>query len=211
MPKEWILNSAMNRFQLNFKRNVGLTSEAIRQRAPKNLAEWEAYYFAKVRSREHLENLGKKLYVKITEVIQQEVEDVSEEDCINYLRQLVINRTFDGYMTEIKTVYGQLEQFLNVKIEPAPDQWDRIYNIDFYIPISDRFIGIQIKPVSSGIQLPEIFKEKEIQANAHRLFSSKFGGKVFYVYSSKTGDKKIIKNPEVIGEIQAEIDRLNNA
>jgi len=25
MAKEWILNSAMNRFQLNFKRNVGPT------------------------------------------------------------------------------------------------------------------------------------------------------------------------------------------
>lgn len=31
MAKEWILNSAMNRFQLNFKRNVGPTSESIRQ------------------------------------------------------------------------------------------------------------------------------------------------------------------------------------
>ncbi len=30
MAKEWILNSAMNRFQLNFKRNVGATSESIR-------------------------------------------------------------------------------------------------------------------------------------------------------------------------------------
>ncbi|NTW84443.1 MAG: hypothetical protein HGB36_13990 [Chlorobiaceae bacterium] len=33
MAKEWILNSAMNRamnrFQLNFKRNVGPTSESI--------------------------------------------------------------------------------------------------------------------------------------------------------------------------------------
>lgn len=27
MAKEWILNSAMNRFQLNFKRNVGTVSE----------------------------------------------------------------------------------------------------------------------------------------------------------------------------------------
>jgi len=30
MAKEWILNSATNRFQLNFKRNVGPTSENIR-------------------------------------------------------------------------------------------------------------------------------------------------------------------------------------
>ncbi len=29
MAKEWILNSAMNRYQLNFKRNVGAVSESI--------------------------------------------------------------------------------------------------------------------------------------------------------------------------------------
>ncbi|HPL64709.1 MAG TPA: MjaI family restriction endonuclease [Syntrophales bacterium] len=39
MAKEWILNSAMNRFQLNFKRNVGPTSESIRMCAPKTLNE----------------------------------------------------------------------------------------------------------------------------------------------------------------------------
>jgi hypothetical protein len=26
-------------------------------------------------------------------------------------------------MTEIQTIYGQLEKILNVKIEPAPDEW----------------------------------------------------------------------------------------
>ena len=44
MAKEWILNSAMNRFQLNFKRNVGATSESIRKCAPKTLEEWREYY-----------------------------------------------------------------------------------------------------------------------------------------------------------------------
>lgn len=41
MPKEWILNSATNRFQLNFKRNVGATSEEIRKCSPKSLEEWK--------------------------------------------------------------------------------------------------------------------------------------------------------------------------
>jgi hypothetical protein len=30
MAKEWILNSVMNRFQLNFKRNVGAVAYEIR-------------------------------------------------------------------------------------------------------------------------------------------------------------------------------------
>ncbi|HQI39392.1 MAG TPA: MjaI family restriction endonuclease [Spirochaetota bacterium] len=45
MAKEWILNSVMNRFQLNFKRNVVPTSESIRKCAPKTIDEWREYYF----------------------------------------------------------------------------------------------------------------------------------------------------------------------
>jgi len=73
MAKEWILNSAMNRFQLNFKRNVGPTSESIRKCTPKSIEERREYYFSNVRSKEHIENLGRKLYIKITEVIHAEV------------------------------------------------------------------------------------------------------------------------------------------
>lgn len=211
MAKEWILNSAMNRFQLNFKKNVGPTSESIRNCAPKTLEEWRHYYFSHVRPEEHIVELGKRLYVKITEVIQSEVAEVTEEDCIQYMKQLVIDRTFDGYMTEIQTVYGQLQHMLDVKIEPAPDEWDRLYNVDFFIKIGEKYIGLQIKPVSSGggaPQLPEIFKEKSIQAETHKGFSKKFGGEVFYVYSTKIGTKKEICNPEVIGEIKVEMKRL---
>jgi hypothetical protein len=208
MAKEWILNSVMNRFQLNFKRNVGPTSESIRQCAPKTIDEWRDYYFKNVCSKEHIEELGKKLYVKITEVIHAEVEEVSEQDCIYYMLQLVIDRTFDGYMAEIKTVYGQMEKELEVKIEPAPDEWDRLFNVDFFIRIKDRCIGIQIKPVNQGIQLSQIFKEKDLQAKSHERFTEKYGGKVFYVFSSKVGERKEIRNKEVIAEIKQEIERL---
>ncbi len=209
MPKEWILNSAMNRFQLNFKRNVGPTSESIRKCSPKTVAEWREYYFSKVKPKKHIIELGKKLYVKITEVIQSEVAEVTEQDCIDYMIQLVIDRTFDGYMTEIQTVYGQLEKILNVKIEPAPDKWDRLFNVDFFIKIGEKYIGLQIKPVSSGIQIPEIFKEHALQIITHEKFTAKYAGKVFYVFSVKQDGKKVIANPEIIKEIKEEMDRLN--
>ena len=208
MAKEWILNSAMNRFQLNFKRNVGPTSESIRKCKPKTLEEWKKYYFSKLRSKEHIIDLGKKLYVKITEVISAEVEEITEEDCIDYMLRLVIDRTFDGYITEIKTVYGQLESELGQKIKPAPDEWDRLYNVDFYIKIKDKYIGLQIKPVNQGIQLSQIFKEKGLQEKTHEKFEKEFGGKVFYIFSSTINGKKVIMNPEVIEEIKAEINRL---
>jgi len=209
MAKEWILNSAMNRFQLNFKRNVGATSEAIRQCSPKTVEEWREYYFSTVRPREHIEDLGRKLYTKVTEVIQAEIEDITERDCIEYMVALVIDKTFDGYMTEVSTIYGQLEKILGIKIEPAPDEWDRLFNVDFFILINGKYIGLQVKPVNDGIQLPEIFKEKEIQAKSHERFTAKYGGKVFYVYSAKRDGKKEIVNVDVIGEIQDEIKRLS--
>ena len=204
MAKEWILNSAMNRFQLNFKRNVGATSESIRQCEPKTLGE----YFKNVRSKDHIIDLGKKLYIKITEVISAEVEEITEQDCIDYMLQLVIDRTFDGYWTEIKTIYGQLEQNLGYKIEPAPDKWDRLYNVDFFIKVNEKYIGLQIKPVNQGIQLSQIFKEKGLQQKTHEEFQKEFGGKVFYIFSSKVNGKKVIMNTEIIEEIRVEINRL---
>lgn len=110
--------------------------------------------------------------------------------------QLVIDRTFDGYMTEIKTIYGQLEKELQVKIEPAPDEWDRLFNVDFFIRVKDNYIGIQIKPVNQAIQLSQIFKEKELQLKTHEKFTKQYGGKVFYIFSSSVGERKEIRNKE---------------
>ena len=208
MAKEWILNSATNRFQLNFKRNVGATSEAIRKCAPKSLDEWRKYYYENVRSEEHIAELGRKLYVKISEVLVAEIEGITEDDCISFLKQLVIDRTYDGYVREIKTIYGQLQEMLNEKIEPAPDEWDRNFNVDFFIKINGKYIGLQIKPVSNVASIPEIYKEKGIQHNSHEKFRKKYGGKVFYLFSSKDGNKKVIVNPEVVDEIKEEIARL---
>ena len=137
---------------------------------------------------------------------------VTEEDCIAYMIQLVIDRTFDGYMTEIKTVYGQLERLLGVTIEPAPDEWDRLFNVDFFIRVGEKFVGLQIKPITFGggtVQLPEIFKEKFIQEKTHKVFTEKFGGKVFYIYSYKSGERKEIYNMDVIDEIKSELLRVS--
>ena len=53
-------------------------------------------------------------------------------------------------------------------------------------------------------------QEKEIQHNTHIKFQEKYGGKVFYIYSCKSNDKKIIVNIYVIDEIKEEIKRLQS-
>ena len=209
MPKEWILNSATNRFQLNFKRNVGATSEAIRKCSPSSLNEWRDYYFENVRTQEQIEELGKRLYSKITDVLLNEIAEITEEDCVDYIKNLVIYRTYSGYINEIKTIYELLQVELGVEILPAPDEWDRLFNVDFYIQINDKYLGLQVKPVSLAPNIHEIFKEKNIQLATHKSFTEKYGGKVFYLYSYKSGDKAIIANTEIVPEIKKEIERLS--
>jgi hypothetical protein len=160
MAKEWILNSATNRFQFNFKKNVGSVSEEIRKCEPKNIKEWENYYFKNVMPKEHLTELGKRLYVKITEVISSEIESITEDDCVDFIFNLVIKRTYDGYTTEKETIYGQLQELLEIKIEPAPDKWDRLFNVDFFIKINKKYIGLQIKPSFDITHISQIYKEK---------------------------------------------------
>jgi len=208
MPKEWVLNSANMRWGLNKKTQVGAVAEEIRKCSPRNIGDWENYYYKKVYPKSRLVELGKKLYVKISEVIRAEIDEISEEDCIDFVINLVINRTYDGYVSEKETIYGQLQDILGVKIEPAPDEWDRGYNVDFFIKIKERYIGLQIKPTGYAY-IPQIINERTQQKTTHDKFMKKYGGKVFYVFSVLDEEKKVIANPEVIEEIKEEIKRLS--
>jgi len=209
MAKEWILNGANMRWGLTRKNKVGPVAEHIRRCAPKSPQEWEQYYYANVYSREHLEQLGRILFIKITEICRAEIEDIAEQDCIDFIIDLVISRTFDGYKSEVQTIYGRLEEELGLKIQPAPDEWDRGYNVDFYIDIKGHYIGLQIKPAGYAY-ITQIINELEFQKNTHEKFAEEFGGKVFYIISITEGKNKIIYNPEIISEIQQEIRRLSN-
>ncbi|MCL4458146.1 MAG: MjaI family restriction endonuclease [Nitrospirae bacterium] len=204
MPKEWIINQANMRWGLNKKNRVGAVSEEIRRCAPKSVEEWKIYYFQNVYPEVHLESLGRTLYVKISEVCRAEIESVTEEDCIDFVKTLVISRTYDGYQSEIQTIYGQLQQALGVPVEPAPDEWDRGYNVDFFIKVKDKYIGLQIKPAGYAY-IPQIINEFEFQKRTHEKFTEKYGGKVFYIISIAQDKKKVIYNLEVIEEIRKEI------
>lgn len=217
--RETLLNYGLNRWGLNKAYSVGPTSELIRACSPNTFEEWEKFYFLNavqkkkngVRiTREYITGLGQTLYIKLTEVIQNELLSITEEECIDYAYNLILNRTYEGYVTEIETIYGQLEGILKIKINPAPDSWDRAYGVDFFIKIEDRFIGLQIKPIASGQSLNH-YQWIEMHSKSHERFEHDFGGKVFFVYSIKsTGKKKKIYNVEVIEEIKKEIQRLSN-
>jgi hypothetical protein len=55
----------------------------------------------------------------------------------------------------------------------------------------------------------DLQKEYKLQKDSHVEFKEKFGGNVFYIFSTKTDGKKEIVNKEVIDEIKKEIKRLS--
>lgn len=215
---ETLLNYAMNRWGLNKASSIGKTSELIRKCVPKDYQDWVDFYFEEAKqnkkdgckvSREYLIELGKTLYVKLSEVVSKELEEITLEECIDYVYNLVINRTFEGYQTEIKTVYGILEEGIGRPIKPAPDSWDRSFSVDFFIDVKPEVcIGIQIKPVT-GNTLND-YQWIDMHKQNHKKFTSRYHGKVFFVYSQTVGGKKVIVNSEVIAEIMNEISRLKS-
>jgi len=214
--RETLLNYGVSRWGLNKSQSVGPTSKLIRTRSPKTFDEWEKYYFENAFqnkkdgmkiTKEYITDLGRKLFIKLSEVVANELDSVVEDECIDYAYNLVLNRTYEGYRTEIRTVYGQLESILERKIEPAPDDWDRLYGVDFYIQINNHYIGLQIKSVT-GFPLDH-YQWEEMHAKSHSKFEAKFGGKVFFVYSKKKDKKPKIENIDVIDKIQTEIERLS--
>ena len=105
--KEFVLNYATNRWGLNKKTNVGSTSDSIRLCAPKSIQEWANYYYDNVRSYTHIDELGSKLYEKVRTILPEErrffpalLDSITEDDCIQFLHQLVINRQYEGYCKE---------------------------------------------------------------------------------------------------------------
>ncbi|RME11580.1 MAG: MjaI family restriction endonuclease [Aquificota bacterium] len=216
--KEWLLNIATNRWQLNRPKYVGKVAEEIRQCSPKKLEDWIEYYREKVRPnkyedmRKHipeltidhyLELLGLELCKRIHENIRKEIESITDEDCVSYIRELVFNRTFQGYIREKQTVYQRLEDMLGVKIEPAPDIWDRKYNIDFYIKCKNGIIGLQIKPITYQ-QTPQVHNWRSWLKASHERFKREVGGEVFVIFSVKKdkGVKYIYNEDELVESIR---------
>lgn len=91
-----MLNYGMNKWGLNKANRVGPTSELIRKCAPKTFEEWEEFYFANAMqkkhggqriTREYLTELGRRLYVKLSEVVRSELESIEENECVQRRRQ----------------------------------------------------------------------------------------------------------------------------
>lgn len=215
--KEKVLNYATQTYQLSRPNKVGAVMALIRECQPGTIEEWERWYFENAKTdgktptkitKEGLEELGGRLYVKIKEVVIPEwteaFNQLTLQDCIDYIYNLTINRTFDGFIREKSVIEDNLAKaFPDVKFEESDPELDHAGDIDYLGWVGDKAFGIQIKPVTAKANFGN-YSVSERMKVSFEDFTQQFGGQVFIVFS--IDDK--IKNEEVIAHIAEEIQRL---
>lgn len=217
--KEKVLNYATQTYQLSRPNKVGAVMALIRECQPKTIEEWEQWFFENAHTdgktavkitKESLEELGERLYVKIKEIVIPEwteaFNQLTLQDCIDYIINLTINRTFDGFIREKSVVEDNLaKEFPNVRFEESDSELDHAGDIDYLGWVGEKAFGIQIKPITAKSNFGNYSSTERMKASFAN-FSKKFGGNVFVVFS----EKEVIKNKEVIAQIAAEIELLSN-
>ncbi len=217
--KEKVLNYACQTYQLSRPNKVGAVMSLIRECQPKSIQDWEKWYLENAHTdgknsvkvtKDVLKELGERLYVKIKEIVipewQEAFNQLTLQDCVDYIYNLTINRTYDGFNREISVVTGTLaKEFPEVKFVESEPELDHAGDIDYLGWIGDKAFGIQIKPVTAKASFGNYSPSERMKAS-FREFEKKYGGKVFIIFS--VGDE--IKNKEILKEVQDEIKRLSN-
>ena len=215
--KEKVLNYANQTYQLSRPNKVGAVMALIRECQPKTIQEWEQWYFenaytvSKVPTKispESLRELSERLYEKITEVVipewQAAFSQLTLQDCIDYIYNLTVNRTFDGFLREKSVVNDGLAKiFPDIIFEESDSELDHAGDIDYVAKVDNRAFGIQIKPLTAKANFGN-YSPTERMKNSFAGFEEQYGGKVFIVFSLD-GE---IGNKEVIEQIRKEIERL---
>ncbi|MBS0646138.1 MAG: MjaI family restriction endonuclease [Verrucomicrobia bacterium] len=215
--KEKVLNYATQTYQLSRPNKVGAVMALIRECQPKTFEQWEKWYFENANTdgktptkitKESLEELGERLFVKIKEIVIPEwteaFNQLTLQDCVDYIFNLTINRTYDGFIREKSVIEDNLaKEFPNVKFEESDPELDHAGDIDYLGWVGKKAFGIQIKPVTAKANFGNYSATERMKASFSD-FTKKFGGQVFVVFS--IDDK--IKNEDVIGLIADEIKRL---
>ena len=197
--KEHVLNYACQLYQLSRPNKVGAVMALIRDCQPSSLEQWKDWYFenaytatkdpqkATKVTQESLVELGERLYNKIQEFVIPEWEEafrqLTLQDCIDYVYNVTINRTYDGYIREKSVVNDNLaKRFKEVVFEESDPDLDHAGDIDYVAKVGKYQFGIQIKPVTASANFGGYSLSERMKASFED-FTEKYGGKVFIVYS----------------------------
>jgi hypothetical protein len=219
--KEKVLNFTSNTYHLTRPKKVGAVMEMIRECQPTAFEEWEKFYFEKAFTKtkkpikvtkESLDELGERLYEKITEVVIPEWSEafkkITLQDCIDYIYEVTLVRTYNGFLLEKSVINDNLAKlFPDVEFEESDSDLDHSGDIDYVGKVGEYAFGIQIKPTTARSNFGNYSISDRMSANFEE-FEEEYGGKVFIIFSAKVGNKKEILNKEVIEEIKKEIERL---
>jgi len=213
--KEKVLNYTCQTYQLSRPNKVGAVMALIRECQPKTIEEWEKWYFENAYSAskdkekitsEILYELGERLYFKIVDNVIPEwisaFEQLTKQDCIDYIYNLTINRTYDGYIREKSVLHDGLAKiFPEITFEESDPELDHALDIDYVGKTGNKTIGIQIKPITAQYSFGNYNPSERMKAS-FRQFEEEFNAKVFIVFSHD-GE---IANEEVIVEIREYIN-----
>jgi len=220
--KEHVLNYTCQLYKLSRPNKVGAVMALIRECQPTTLEEWEKWYFENAYTdsknpdrvtkvtKESIAELGERLYKKIQEFVipewREAFQQLTLQDCVDYIYNITINRTYDGYIREKSVVNDNLaKRFTDVTFEESDPELDHSGDIDYVAKVGKYQFGIQIKPITANANFGGYSLSERMKASFED-FTEKYGGKVFIVYS----EKNVIANKEVIKEIAEEIERLKH-
>ncbi len=215
--KEHILNYTCQFYQLSRPSKVGAVMALIRECQPASYDEWKQWYFQNAHtagrvpvklSEQSLTELGERLYEKLQQFVipswQQTFRELTLQDCIDYIYNLTINRTYDGYLREKSVVTGALAAlFPSLAFEESDPHTDHAGDIDYLVHVGSHALGLQVKPVTANANFGG-FSLSECMKASFDAFTQRYGGKVFVIYSQR-GE---IANTEVIAQMKAEVERL---
>ena len=218
--KEFLLNYTNRRWGLTKTNKVGEVMALIRTCQPRTFHEWSKWYFSNAKtntknpqriSEETLYELGERLYVKLKEIVIPEVEaaikGITFENCIDYIYNLVINRTYDGFINEKFIVIEKLgKRFPSIIFEETDPMLDHAGDIDYIGQVGKKCFGIQIKPITASASLGNYDVSARMKQSFDD-FTDKFSGNVFIVFSD---DQKIVNQESLYSQIDDEIKRLRD-
>jgi len=217
--KEHVLNYTAQRYGLTRPNKVGPVMELIRKCQPKTIDDWENFYWENAFTKkadsekvdkELIQELGKRLYEKINAVVIPEwtkaFEEITEEDCIDYIIDVTIRRTFNGFFREKSVVFDNLAKvFPGLVFEESDSELDHAGDIDYIakVPGTYKTVGLQIKPITANIAFSGYNVSDRMKKN-FTFFEETYGGKAFVIFS----EKENIVNKEVIDQIRNYLNEI---
>lgn len=141
MAKEKDLNHYYNIGKFNHPSRIGYMMKMIRDVKPITEDEWKMWYLDNVHDEQFIKETASEMYQIIPEHM-----NVREDECFDYVNDVMFHRTFKGYNKE-KLALKVLREVVSPNVQESPAEWDTKFFIDFYVYGNRKnLIGMQLKP-----------------------------------------------------------------